>query len=170
MALGAARAKATRAPPTLSLLPRSPTHAPSRQRPPESTRLQGTFPYGYRPSNPQEVPPKEGAPAVAYAELPPVDTALEREVRLLDRARNALQRGDAAGALAALVQRDREFPEGALAPETAVIRVQALLAKGDQAAALAQAQDFWHEQPSGAHASRIRAALTSAKGPPGSNR
>ncbi len=84
---------------------------------------------------------------------------LSREVALLDEARAALGRGDAAAALAALDQRQQEIGAGMLAPEATLIRVEALLARGERGAAAALAERFWAEHPRGAHTDRLRTLL-----------
>ncbi len=90
---------------------------------------------------------------VASAEL------LLREVRALDRAKSALSRGDAAGALAALDEHARSFPRAALAPEADVLRVRALVASGNRGAALTIARRLIARQPSSAHARAVSSLL-----------
>jgi hypothetical protein len=98
------------------------------------------------------------APSVAA--LPETETSSEllmREVQMLDRAKRSLARGDAAGALAALGEHARAFPRAALRPEADLLRMRALLASGDRAAALGIARRLVAQAPQSAHA---RAAIT----------
>lgn len=88
---------------------------------------------------------------------PPTDdeagSTLAAETRLLERARDALRRGDTNAALAALDAHVSEFPRGLLLDEARSTRLRALCAAGraDEAAALADAwapgQDGsrWHD-------------------------
>lgn len=77
-------------------------------------------------------------PAQAAAASAPVaasadggrDTDLSAERALVERARSALARGDAAGALAAVERHEREFSRGQLVEEREVLAVQALAASG----------------------------------------
>lgn len=85
--------------------------------------------------------------------------SLTRELGSLDAARALLGRGDASGALAALDRHDREFAHGSLRAESAMLRVEALLAKGDEAGAKARAKDLLARDPNGPHAKRLRTIL-----------
>ena len=78
------------------------------------------------------------------------------ELALLDRARAEIAAGDAARALRDLDEHDRAFPSGALAPEAAVLRIEALAAAGDDRAALAAADRFLAAQPNSAQSRRVR--------------
>jgi hypothetical protein len=101
----------------------------------------------------------EGARVSANSSAPstaPTESPLARELRLLDDARSALGRGDASGALAALDRHDRAFPAGALRTEANVMRAEALLARGDRAAARKLASDLLARDPSGPAAKRLR--------------
>lgn len=68
------------------------------------------------------------APAASSARSHDGDLSAERAI--LERARSALARGDAAGALVAVDQHERGFPNGQLAEEREVVAVQALVAAG----------------------------------------
>jgi hypothetical protein len=89
----------------------------------------------------------------------PTETPLAKELRSLDAARTALNRGDASGCLAELDRHDRTFPTGALRMESGVLRAEALLARGDTARAKRLAQDLLARDPSGPSARRLRTIL-----------
>lgn len=73
--------------------------------------------------------------------LAPIETnGLAEEIALLQRARRALARGDAAAALSALDEHAARFPGGTLAPERAHARVSALCLAGRRAEAETEAE------------------------------
>jgi hypothetical protein len=81
----------------------------------------------------------------------------ERETRLLDEARGALHRGDAATALRRLDEHRRLFPTGDLEEDRELLAIEALLvAKQDEAAA-ARAAAFLRRHPESTHLDEIRA-------------
>ena len=87
------------------------------------------------------------------------ESALTRELRSLDSAKARLEAHDANGALAALDRHDREFANGSLRAESAMLRIEALLARGDDASAKARAKDLLAKDPNGPHAKRLRTIL-----------
>jgi len=93
----------------------------------------------------------QGPERPASAEQP----SLQREVRLLDHAREALAARDAAAALQAVQTYEREFPRGALIPEFVYLRVQALIAAGRRGEAATLAQRFLQAHPSGAQSQKL---------------
>lgn len=93
------------------------------------------------------------------ASTTPQESSLTRELGSLDGARALLGRGDATGALAALDRHDREFANGSMRAESAMLRVEALLAKGDEAGAKARAKDLLAKDANGPHAKRLRTIL-----------
>jgi hypothetical protein len=99
----------------------------------------------------------EGAPPAASAR--DARSSLAAEVHLLDRARAALARGDASGALRELDRHRVEFPRGALGPEVTVLRIEALARSGDRAAAEKLAERYLGSSPNAAHSTRIRSVL-----------
>jgi len=123
----------------------APARAPARQQ-----RM--------RPSLQDTATPTASSPPVAAVPAP-AQSSLAEELRLLDQARAALQQGQPADALAALRQRDRKHPQGALGPEATVLRVQALLATGNRSAAETAGQRWLGRHPTGAHSRRIRELL-----------
>jgi hypothetical protein len=80
---------------------------------------------------------------------------IAREIAMLDGARAALRRNDPGAALAAVDALERNGTV-ALGPEVTVIRVQALLARGETARATALARRFLAENPASPHANRMR--------------
>lgn len=121
---------------------------------------------------PPEVPTAAAAPValaraaphpLSTAASPPPESPLAQELRSLDEARSALGRGDPSGALVQLERHDRAFPAGPLRTEARVLRAEALLARGDRAAAQKLAVDLLARDPAGPHARRLR---TIAEGAP----
>jgi len=92
----------------------------------------------------------------------PTANLLAEEVAALDRARRALRAGDTTGAQNALADYERRFPAGVLAPEATLLRVEALLAAGDEAAARRIGEDFLAKGQGGAYVGRMRSLLQSA--------
>jgi outer membrane protein assembly factor BamD (BamD/ComL family) len=85
-------------------------------------------------------------------------------VAALERAQVALAAHDAGGAMRALDRYEVTFPAGRLASEATVLRVQALLARGDAEAASAVADRFFTAHPDSSYARRIRDLLHDAEG------
>lgn len=115
---------------------------------------------GPAPSSPPSepaVPPAE-ASAKAVGKLRPAaapSSSLSRELQVLKQAHEALARGNPNGALAALDDYHARFPQGALGAEETVIRVRALLARGDRARATAIAHQFSAAHPESLYARRV---------------
>lgn len=87
------------------------------------------------------------------------DGDLARERALVDRARSALARGDAAGALSAADDHRRAFPRGQLAEEREVVAIQALAAAGRSEEAGTRAGVFRKAHPSSLLLPIVDAAL-----------
>jgi hypothetical protein len=87
------------------------------------------------------------------------ESPLARELRALDAVRSALDHTDVAEALRDLDQYDHAFPSGALRTEAGMLRIDALLARGDDGAARKLARDLLTRDPSGPHARRLRAIV-----------
>lgn len=85
--------------------------------------------------------------------------SLAEEVALLDGARRALMRGDAEGALRILEQHTRVFSAGALIADAAVLRIEALAARGDKAGAISNARAFLAAFPRDPHATHVQNIL-----------
>jgi len=88
---------------------------------------------------------------------------LSREVAALERAHQALAAQDPSSALHLLDRYRAEFPSGALGSEATVLRVQALLASGNRAAAQTLADAYSSAHPDSPYARRIQAILHSAR-------
>ena len=81
-------------------------------------------------TSPRAIAPRSAEAPVASASAAPKDPSLARERTLIDMARTALARGDAASALSSLDAHAREFPSSQLGPEREVLAIQALAASG----------------------------------------
>ncbi len=113
---------------------------------------------------PLALAPKAEAPAVAPSRLPPPSASVQTladEVQSLDRARTALASGDTRAALDALDAHDRGFASknASLAPEAAVLRIETLVQRGDDAAATAGATAFLAAYPDSPQARRVHSVL-----------
>jgi hypothetical protein len=97
------------------------------------------------------------APAPAKRAIAGNDgSSLAAEIAALERARTPLQRGDTAAALRALDDYRRTFPRGVMAPEAAVLRIEALAKSGRLDAARALASRFLTQNPKSPHAEHVR--------------
>jgi hypothetical protein len=94
----------------------------------------------------------------------PNTSSLSDEVGLLQVARTALVGHDAVAALSALDRYKIRFPAGRLLPEATVLRIQALIERGDRAQAAALAERFESSNPKSPYADRIRSILSHPKG------
>jgi hypothetical protein len=84
------------------------------------------------------------------------------EIRLIDDARQALRRGDPVRALRLLGQHQRWLSAGRLGPEAQYLKMEALWAVGDKAAARAAAEQLLKRPQSGMHRTRALQVLASA--------
>lgn len=126
--------------------------APSAFR--ETTRPRPEAPVDAVPVRPSATWSTPG-PSVATAE-PLKETALGREIALVDRARAELRAGRAVESLRLLDEHRRTFPSGVLTFEANVLRAEALRATGDVAGGAALARRLLDQAPSGPHAARLR--------------
>lgn len=90
-----------------------------------------------------------------------IETAspLAREIRSIELARSALGSGYPSLALKALDNHDREFPNGPMKTEADVLRVDALVASGDNAGAKRLATQLLARDPAGAHARHLKSVI-----------
>lgn len=91
---------------------------------------------------------------------------LRLELALLDSARARLAAGNAGAASFQLDRYAREFPSGALQPEAAFLRIQALSQAGQHDAAARVGRHFLGQYPASPHADRVRALIESHTGDP----
>jgi hypothetical protein len=89
-------------------------------------------------------------------------SALPVELAMLDRARSATSAGDTGRALSILDVYAARFPRGAMAPEAAVLRVEALVKAGDRPGATRFANAFLASAPHSPYAARIQSLLSSS--------
>ena len=89
----------------------------------------------------------------------PQRPSLFEEQRIIEAARAAVARGDSFGALSALDGYDRRYAQKQFGPEALALRVQALSASGQQAAARALAKDFEQKYPHHPLLSRVQGAV-----------
>jgi hypothetical protein len=108
------------------------------------------------PSNPRKARPR------GHSIESPSRVDLGDEIASLDRAREALAHGDASRALALVDEYAKEFPGGVLGQEATVVRIEALLARGDRKAADGLARRLLAAHPASPHAARVRALLAGA--------
>ncbi|HSO00162.1 MAG TPA: outer membrane protein assembly factor BamD, partial [Candidatus Nanopelagicales bacterium] len=101
---------------------------------------------------------REGAGEAAGAAPAAAERAsrLREESRVLGEARDALRRGDAAGALQKLEEVRTRFPDGVLTQEREALAIEALYRSGSRAAASARAAAFLRAWPTSPHATRIQ--------------
>jgi hypothetical protein len=119
--------------------------------------------------SPAIAPAAEEQPKVAPAareprNAGPTSPSLSNEVAALQVARTALAGHDPGAALAALDRYKSRYPAGRLAPEATVLRIEALVERGDRAQASALADRFEAANPKSPYADRIRSILGRSKG------
>jgi hypothetical protein len=85
--------------------------------------------------------------------------SLSDEVAALQIARRALAGRDPSAALAALDRYARRFPQGRLQTEETVLRIEALMQRGDRASAAALADRFESLHPKSPYGTRIRSLV-----------
>jgi hypothetical protein len=143
--------------PAVAVAPR--TAAPTAVRSPENA---APSPEPSSAPGALDLTPAE-APAKVVAKPRPAtapSSSLSRELEVLKQAHEALARGNPNGALAALDDYHARFPQGALGAEETVIRVRALLARGDRARATAIAHQFSTAHPDSLYARRVEALVS----------
>jgi hypothetical protein len=103
---------------------------------------------------PQEKHPVKSAPR---PEALPMDT-MGPELALLAQAREAVARGDLAGAREVLAQHQQQFPRGILAPERSVLSFLVACRSGQAASVRTQVRAFLDRSPRSPYAVSLRAA------------
>lgn len=111
---------------------------------------------------PASTPPSTPTTAVQAPASPPPTVArmdMDAELASLERARAALSSGDPARALSILDRYATRFPHAAMAPEAAVLRIEALVRAGDRSSAQRVADAFLASNPGSPYAARIRSLV-----------
>jgi hypothetical protein len=145
--------------------PPNPPEAPKRVEPPIAAipPAPTPTPQPVKVEDPAPAPLAEASIAVPHGDAPKPRAArpasLTAEIASLDLARSALADGDAKRALRNLDAHDHDFPNGALAQEAVMLRIEALVATGDMNGARAVGHRFLVGHPDSAHADRIRTLL-----------
>ncbi|WP_049949842.1 hypothetical protein [Sorangium cellulosum] len=146
-------------PPAVSAPPVAPAPAPSGPVTRAPIPVQASGPPVPAPAAAASPPrPKSAAPRSRSAPVASTDT-LGEQVAMIDRARDALGAGDAAGCLSALDAYDRRFPRSAMGEEATVLRIEALIRLGDRARAADLGRRFLASRPTSPHAAGVRALL-----------
>ncbi len=147
-------------PPKAVVTPPPPAHAPAPAEPAVPAIDVASLPSAPSVARPAAAPPVENAPPAApSASPPPPESDLKEQVGAIDRARAALARGDTDACLSTLTAYDRAYPNGMLSQEATLLRVQALVQRGDREAARAVAERFLASHPASPHEQRIRRML-----------
>jgi hypothetical protein len=107
---------------------------------------------------------RESKPGVSQVARPAQPAGLSDEVAALQVARSALADRDPNAALAALDRYKSRFSSGRLGPEATVLRIEALVQRGDRAQATSLADRFESSNPKSPYAERIRSILHQAGG------
>jgi TolA-binding protein len=89
----------------------------------------------------------------------PLSDAVRQQVSVLDRARSLTASGDLAGALRAIDEYGRRFPDGLFSEEASLLRMDVALARNDHGTAEVLARRFVSEHPQSVHGERARAVL-----------
>lgn len=137
--------------PTAVVAPPPPTTVAAITAPPTPSAIETTSAASPPPPPPATVAvtPKKATPA-------PSSSSLTQEVMMLGRVRSALAANNPDEALRVLDQYHAQFPAGKMASEEPVLRVQALMAKGDRAQAKAVADAFVAQHPDSPFVSRVQ--------------
>ncbi len=97
-------------------------------------------------------------PVLADAGLS-IASTVPAEMATLEGARGALAAGDPARCLSVLEHYAERFPGGSMAPEAAMVRIEALVKSGDRAAATRAADALLAGNPESPYAARVRSLL-----------
>jgi hypothetical protein len=149
--------------------PRHAVAPPAAAPPPEVAAATAAPPVEVAPVEPILAEPRRAHPAHAsraHEAAAPAEDPVVAESRVLAGALQDLrQRHDPQAALSALDEYERRFPAGALAPEAAAARIDALLALGRRAQALQRLEALPLEHvPRGAELRALRGELRAGRG------
>ena len=105
-------------------------------------------------------PAPAARPGTSLAAKPSAASTFQEQLALLETARSALARGDTEACLRTTDRYDERFRSGLFSDEIAVMRIEALAARGDHARAQTLGEAFLARNPDSAYASRLRSILT----------
>lgn len=110
---------------------------------------------------PASAPVKAAPPeVVAKRREPPVPpSTMAEQLAMIDRARAAIQGGDTSRGLELVDEYDARFPSGAFTQESAVLRIESLVQRGDAVSASRLGARFLAAHPDSPHAGHVRALL-----------
>ncbi len=141
----------TNAPASTNVAPAQKQNEPSTTAPFEATTVRvDDLPTAIATTT--ALPPKAAARTAG-------SVSFDDELALVESARTALAKGDAAGCLARLDEYDRRVQKGTFEREVAVMRIEALIARGDTARARSLGEAFLAQSPNSPYANRIRTLL-----------
>jgi hypothetical protein len=146
---------------TAEQTPQRPVGIVATVAPVPSTVSSATSPLSDRPTADEPTPaPSASAapPKPSLAPAPSADLGPQAEVRLLERAQDAL-RSRPADALSLADEHARQFPRGMLVQEREVIAIEALMKTGRTNEAKARAARFKARFPGSSHTRRIEALV-----------
>jgi hypothetical protein len=103
----------------------------------------------------------------AEAQQPGSEATLADEVRMLEAARSEISARRARAALDILERYGRQFPDGRLALEADVLRIESLFRSGKASTAMALADRFLAANPKSPLANRVRTMVRDAQGAAG---
>ncbi|MBX3208932.1 MAG: hypothetical protein KF764_28125 [Labilithrix sp.] len=118
---------------------------------------------------PTAAPAETAAPRVRPTTAEAAGTtasSFDDELALVEAARTSLAKGDAATCLSELDRYDRQIQAGVFEREVAVMRIEALLARGESARARTLGEAFLARTPDSPYANRVRSLLTKAAAEP----
>lgn len=119
-----------------------------------------TKPETHEPPSTQ--PAVDVVPAKQAVRPSPKPSDLGLEIASLEEARSALRRGDSRQSLELLDRHRREFPRARMGAEATVLRIEALKAGGNDAAARRIGQAFLAKHKDGPYAKRVRTLMDTA--------
>jgi hypothetical protein len=123
-----------------------------------ASQVPSTAPVASAPSS-EAIAATTSRPSPSAASSASAGSSFPVELALMDGARAAIAAGDPAKALSMLDGYSERFPRGAMAPEAAVLRVEALVAAGDRDAARRAGDAFLRSHPSSPYGPRIQSLL-----------
>lgn len=105
---------------------------------------------------------RAAAPTSEPASATSAASGFHEELALVEAARARLERGDASECLRALDRHDARFKNGVFGDEVLVMRIEALVARGERRRARALAESFLGNRPDSTYASHVRSLLSTS--------